>query len=301
MAATLALLAWATVGHGECVVRQATAVPVDTTHGAITVPMEINGRAATFILDSGAQRSVVSQQAVERLGLARDEWVGTTMGGVGGIENRPNANPRSISLGGVALARRTVNHDSSLTVGVLPSARLGERPIDGLLGRDFLSLFDLDLDAPGGRLTLYSVRGCSSRFLPWTGGYAAIPVSTPAAEAVVVPVTLDGRPLRALLDSGASASLLAAPGIYRMGIDPASLVADPAERISGLGPRAITVHRHRFHMLEVGGGVVDSPMIWVEPIRLTPIVDMLLGADWLATRRVWISFATHQLFVAGAP
>jgi hypothetical protein len=298
---TLAFLASVTAGHGECVVRQATAVPVETTRGAITVPMEINGRAAAFVLDSGAQRSVVSQQAVDRLGLSRDQWVGTTMGGIGGIESRPNANPRSISLGGVALVRRTLNHDNSLTVGVLPSVRTGERPIDGLLGRDFLSLFDLDLDASGGRLTVYSVRGCSGRFLPWTGSYAAIPVSTPAAEAIVVPVRLDGRPLRALLDSGASASLLAAPGIFKMGIDPASLAADQADRISGLGPRAITVHRHRFRALDVGGGVVDSPMIWVEPIRLTPVVDMLLGADWLAARRVWISFATHQLFVAGAP
>jgi hypothetical protein len=42
-------------------------------------------------------------------------------------------------------------------------------------------------------------------------------------------------------------------------------------------------------------------VIWVAPIRLTPIVDMLLGADWLAARRVWISYATRQLFVAGAP
>jgi hypothetical protein len=36
----------------------------------------------------------------------------------------------------------------------------------------------------------------------------------------------------------------------------------------------------------------------VEPIRLSPIVDMLLGADWLTGRRVWISFATKQLFLA---
>jgi hypothetical protein len=29
-----------------------------------------------------------------------------------------------------------------------------------------------------------------------------------------------------------------------------------------------------------------------------PIVDLLLGADWLAQRRVWLSFATRQVFVA---
>jgi hypothetical protein len=29
-----------------------------------------------------------------------------------------------------------------------------------------------------------------------------------------------------------------------------------------------------------------------------PIVDMLLGTDWLRSRRVWLSFATKQMFVA---
>jgi hypothetical protein len=29
-----------------------------------------------------------------------------------------------------------------------------------------------------------------------------------------------------------------------------------------------------------------------------PVVDMLLGADWLGARHVWLSFATRQMFVA---
>ena len=123
---------------------------------------------ATFILDTGAQRSVVTQEAVQRLGLSRDEWVGTTMSGIGGIDRRPNAEPRSLSLGGVPLVRRTLNHDTSMTVGILPAPCRQSR-IDGLLGRDFLSLFDLDLDVPGRRLTLYQVNDCTGRFLPWAG------------------------------------------------------------------------------------------------------------------------------------
>jgi hypothetical protein len=219
------------------------------------------------------------------------------MSGVGGIDRRPNANPRSLSLGGIPLVRRTLNHDHSLTVGVLPGVRAAAA--DGLLGRDFLALFDLDLDMPAHRLTLYQVSDCGGRFLPWTGDYDSIPIMVPAADAVIVPVTIDGRKLRAMLDSGASSSLLAAPGIYKLGLDPASLAADPSDQISGLGPRMINARRHRFGSLMVGNQTIASPLLWVEPIRLSPIVDMLLGADWLSGRRVWISFATRQLFVAG--
>jgi hypothetical protein len=296
----LACLMLPLTGKAACVVGNKTAIPLDSAGGVITVPVEVNGISATFILDTGAQRSVVTEAAVQRLGLARDPWVGTTMSGVGGIQSRPNANPRSLTLGGVNLVRRTLNHDTSVTVGILPRTRAGNRLIDGLLGRDFLSLFDLDLDVPANRLTLYRVNGCAGRFLPWSGAYASIPVTTPAEDAVVVPVTLDGTQLRALLDTGASASLLAAPGMFRTGLQPASLAGDPADQVSGLGPRMVTMYRHTFRSLRVGGQTIDAPVIWVAAIRLMPITDLLLGADWVAGRRIWISYATRQLFV-GTP
>jgi hypothetical protein len=282
--------------RGACVVANKATIPLHVTGGQITLPVEVNGLTATFVLDTGAARSVVTAEAVQRLGLARDEWVGTTMGGVGGIDRRPNADPRSLALGGVPLVRRTLNHDHSLTVGMLPGAQRAS--IDGLLGRDYLALFDLDLDLPGRRLTLYQVSFCAGRFLPWPSHYVSIPIDTPIGEAIVLPVSIDGRPLRAMLDSGASASLLAAPGMYKMGLDQAKLAADPSDRISGLGSRVVTVHRHRFSALAVGNQTIASPSLWVEPIRLSPIVDMLLGVDWLTGRRIWISFTTRQLFLA---
>jgi hypothetical protein len=41
-----------------------------------------------------------------------------------------------------------------------------------------------------------------------------------------------------------------------------------------------------------------QPVLWVARAHVIPIVDMLLGADWLGSRRVWLSFATKQMFVA---
>jgi hypothetical protein len=285
-------------GHAACVLQNKATIPLQPTAAGITLPVEVNGITATFILDTGAERSVVTGEAVQRLRLARDAWVGTTMRGVGGIERRPNADPSSLSLGGQPLVRRTLSRDHSLTVAVLPGTAGATGIVDGLLGRDYLALFDLDIDLPNRRLTLYQVVGCTGRFLPWPGGYVSIPMTTSAADAVVLPVALDGRPLRALLDTGATSSLLAAPGMYKMGLTPEHLSADPSAQISGLGPRTLTVHRHRFDALTVANQTIASPSLWVEPIRPSPIVDMLLGADFLAGRHIWISFATRQVFLA---
>ena len=297
----LLLLGWLVLlpaARAACLVDNKASVALTLAGGAITVPVAVNGVTATFLLDTGAQRSLVTEAAVRRLGLARDEWVGTTMSGVGGIQSRPNADPSSLSLGGIALVRRTLTRDSSLTVGVIPRTQFGNLMIDGLLGRDFLSLFDLDLNLPDHALTLYQVHDCAGRFLPWRGGYAAVPVSVTARDALVVPVMVDGTPLRALLESGATASLIGAPGLFRLGLRQADFAADPADQVSGLGPRIVTMRQHRFRSLRVGGETIDDPVMWAAPIRLMPVVDMLLGADWLAGRRVWISFATGQLFVA---
>ncbi|HEX2940338.1 MAG TPA: retroviral-like aspartic protease family protein [Rhodopila sp.] len=288
------------LGHAACLVQAAATVPLDIAGATILVTVQVNDQPATFVLDTGAQRSVVTEAAAQRLHLARDPWVGTTMRGVGGIERRPNADPRSLTLGGVALVRRTLNHDTSLTVGVLPRATAGGQGIDGLLGRDFLSAFDLDLDVPAKRLTLYRVDGCTGSFLPWRFGYTAVPVTMPIEQAVVMPVVLDGMGLRALLDTGSGSSLLAAPGLYRLGLQPAALAQDRAVPVTGLGPRPVMMRQHRFHTLVVAGQAIRDPVLWVAPVRLTPIVDMLLGADWLASRRVWISFTTRQVFVATA-
>ena len=295
----LASLLLPVAARAACVVDNKATVALDVVGGTITVPVAVNGTVATMILDTGAQRSIITEEAAHRLNVARDEWVGTTMRGIGGIESRPNADPRTLTLGGVPLVRRTLSHDTSLTVGIIPRTRIGDLVIDGALGRDFLASFDLDLDVPDRRVTLYRVQGCAGRFLPWQGDYTAVPVSLLDQDALIVPVRLDAMPLRALLDTGASASLVAAPGIFRLGLQPGGFVNDPADQVSGVGSHVVTMHRHTFRSLQVGGQAASDPVIWAAPgVHLTPIVDMLLGADWLAERRIWISYATRQLFVA---
>jgi predicted aspartyl protease len=294
----LAALLWPGLSPAACVTRQLASVPLEIVGAVVLAPVVVNAISGTFILDTGSSQTVVTPDAVGRFDLALDEWTATTMRGVGGIERRRNANPRSIELGGVALRRRSLARDMTLRVGTLPRSAAGEKRIDGLLGRDFLSVFDLDVDFPHRTLTLYDVRGCIGRFLPWPDGYLSVPVENPAESALVVPVELDGVPLRALLDSGASRTLVAAPGMARLGLGLDRLRNDPSQIVSGMGPHAVTVWQHRFRELRISGETFADPGFLVTPIQIQPVSDMLLGADWLLGRRIWISYATNQLFMS---
>src|SRR5690242_2112685 len=112
----LGALAAATISRtarAACTVQERTSVALTIARGVLLVPVEVNGVEASVVLNTGAARSVVTEAAVQRLGLARDPWVGTTMSGIGGINRRANADTRSFSLGGIPLVRRTLNRDTS--------------------------------------------------------------------------------------------------------------------------------------------------------------------------------------------
>ena len=294
----LCLLLWPSLVSAACSVRSRAVVPLEIAGTTILVPVAVNGISGTFILDTGAAQTVVTPDAVVHFDLALDEWTATTLRGVGGIERRRNANPRSVEIGGISLHRRSLARDATLRVVTLPRTMVGDRLVDGLLGRDFLSLFDLDLDFARSALTLYDVHDCVGRFLPWPDAYLSVPVENPAESALVVPLELDGVPLRALLDSGASRTLVAAPGMARLALSLDRLRADPSQIVSGMGPHTVTMWQHRFAAFRIGGETFAGPTFFVAPIQLQPISDMLLGADWLIGRRVWISYATHQLFAS---
>jgi hypothetical protein len=179
---------WPSLVKAECRVERRAVIPLEIIGTVVLTQVAVNGVDGTFVLDTGAARTVVTPDAVERFGLLLDEWTSTTMRGVGGVERRRNANPRSLALGGIALRRRGLAHDQTLAVATLPANMGIGRRVDGLLGRDFLSGFDLDLNFPLREMTLYGVRECSGRFLPWRDTYLSVPVENPAESALVVPV-----------------------------------------------------------------------------------------------------------------
>lgn len=279
-----------------CEMTPIATVPLALLDGRFLVDVVVNALPATFQLDTGAVRSVVTPDAVRRLGLARDRWVASTVEGIGGIDRRSVADPASLTLGGIALHHRDASGDAMLAVAPLGAPRAGGRTIDGLLGRDFLSAFDVAIDGPARTLALWRVRGCAGRFVPWTGAYDAIPAIPAYGEALVLAVLANGKPLRALPDTGATESVLTAPGMARLGL----AESGRSLRARGVGSRARPVSALRLSQLRVGEETSHDVAVLATGLRVVPIVGMLLGADWFATRRVWLSYATRQVFVRPA-
>ncbi len=276
-----------------CVVRQGADVPLRATPAGWLVTLDVNRTALPFLFDTGAERSMIFAEAADRIGVRRDEWVATTTRGIGGDVRMRNADPDTLTLGGLPLRRHTMAADNTLVVA---PAQQGDAA--GLLGQDLLSPYDLQIDGPHAALTLFAVSDCTARTLPWSGTTTAIPAARPTGAVLLIPVEIDGHVLEAAIDSGSTASLVTAAGTRKLGLGAAALAADPTGAAVGVGPRALPLRRHRFASVTIGGVASHDVLLWVGPAYLLRAIDVLLGRDWLASRMVWISFATNTVSVS---
>ncbi len=290
------------VAQAACRLDRLTSVAVTLVRGLPLVEAAVDGKPATFVLDTGAERTVLADTAVRELGLPRDKWVGSTIGGVGGVfERSANATLRSFELGGVALRRRSVNPVLSLAVAPLPLDALGGRRVSGLLGADYLSAYDLDLDLRGGVLALVATRGCEAEPIPWEPAHGVVPLARPRRFTVLAPVRLDGRVLQAQLDTGASLSVVSKRGMARLGIGSDQAAPDAIGTGRGVGRGALALRLHRFTMVGIGPVEThDVTLALAAPVNGYPF-DMLLGTDLLSRQRLFISYATNRLLIASEP
>jgi hypothetical protein len=275
------------VAQAACAVTKRTSVPFTRRNGLLMVDVTVNGTAVRFQLDTGAERSVLSVAAADRLHLRRDEWVSTDIEGVGGRDRRRLGRPDSLLLAGLPLWRHTLVADDSLVVGPLPDG------VDGLLGQDYLSPYDLELDPASSTVSLYAVAGCSGHFLPWSARYEATPLWRPVRNVLATPLRLEGKAIWAELDTGSQRSLITLPGMITLGLQ-----AGGADTLRGFGPATMAARSQDFPSVQIGFLPAAPMSLEIAPVRTFRSLGALLGADWLGSHHVWISWATDQLFVA---
>jgi predicted aspartyl protease len=267
-------------------------LPVEVRNRLLIAPVSINGQQVRLIVDSGAERTTLSEAAAARLHLPRDMNRIHTATGIGGSVVAPDAVVSNFTLGDVTLppVDRVAVGRFGFDDDAVPFA-------DGLLGADVLLAFDLDIDVPDKTLTIYRVRRCLNNQPPWQEPFVALDGVTQQKDRLLIPFTLDGVPGRAVLDTGAAASTIGARMAQRLGLTDERMSLDRKIIQRGAGAGQITAHLHWFRELRVGPASVQGLMLSVMPIDVG-VGDALIGEDFLEGRRVWLSFPTRQIFVS---
>lgn len=291
--ALLALLAGCAGGPGTtCELKPVAQLALLGERGAATgfaVAGRVNGRQARFTLDTGSYLSVMTSTAVRRFSLYTQRMLtdvqvpfGFALEGVGGRTHIDKTLVQSLELGN--LARQGAEF------AVLWSGYAAEDN-DGLIGMDQLGAYELDFaTVPGALRLLRAERACATPAEDRAKGVFVAPLpQSDRGTGLLVPVTLDGRRVMALLDTASEQSLVFDPSPH-LGND------TPRWRVRGIGPSVWEEGPEAPHRLEVGGLVLST--FQMSLLRRKPAAaDLVLGQDFFAQVAVWVSPGTRSVVV----
>jgi predicted aspartyl protease len=273
-----------------CSVQRVAEMPVRIANGAILIPATINQTKVEMQIDTGASGSMIDQTMAARLALPSDAHRRTTLRGIGGDVESQNTVVRSLEIGGQEW------QSLSLSTGHLATEFHHGTQVAGLLGADRLSGFDIELDVPHARMTLWQVSHCAGDFALAGSPHFVVPLAWHTPNRLVARVEIDGHPVEALIDWGSRATTITGAAAASVGVTPAMLAGDRAGKSWGVDRNENIVHLHRFESLRVGRETFHNVGLNVADLHMQE-VGMLLGADYASSRRIWLSYATHQMFV----
>ena len=247
----------------------------------------INGKKVGILLDTGAYASLVTTDAARRLDLPMS-LTGTYASGVGGDSRIYVTRLDEIRIG------EAVRNNMRVRV-------TGERPIRGvdfILGDDLFKKIDLEFDYAKGVVRLFDPQDCGNAALGyWDPGALQVPMENESK--IVLPVRINGVEGRALLDSGASSSVISLPLAAKAGITPQSAGVSPAGCSAGIGSDLVHAWVAPFETVQVGDELIRNPSLRIEDFTSDGAFgrpEALLGSDFLRSHRVYVSRYQKKIY-----
>lgn len=243
----------------------------------LIVEARLNSLPVRTLIDTGAERSVVHAPVADRLGLAVEAGLPMAAVGLGGSVQLGGRVRMDLQLGDLLL---TGLNATKLDLG--PLAQAGPFAADLVIGRDVLKAMAIDLELPNRRLAL-SVSAQARQGL--AAGFGSAPL--------MVEANLEGRPLRALVDSGASGHLaLSHRQATTSGLLKRPARADQSMVLGGtVRTRSILVSR-----LEVAGRAFEDVEVHVLPDQNIPgAPDAIVGLECFRRDRVALDLGAGRL------
>ena len=265
----------------------------------LLTPVKINGRETSAIVDTGAFVSTLSVPGASAFGLRLQNMDGLQVSGAGGMVQAYRTNMASFEIGGVRLKDRDV---------VVAGQRNMGAPL--LLGRDILGRTDLEFDLKHGVIRLLEPKNCKSESMAYWAdkGYSQAPLALGARYAPFhVQVRLNGKPVLAELDSGASVSVATPAAAARAGIK----LEGVEEKGRGVGARVLdqsigdlqsfaigdeTIGRTRLRVADLFRGVGYAGTGTRIAADADGLPEMLLGTDFLRAHRVLIAPSQRMIY-----
>lgn len=254
----------------------------------LTIPVTINGRGPfRFVVDTGAERTVVADSTADALGLARGPQV--MVAGIIRTVRADSVHLAVLSFGAVTAL--------NMKVPVLPYAQL---KADGYLGIDALDGYCVTLDFQNHALEVTQPRH-GLLFYSYPPGETLVPAPGKNGHLRALHGVVEGHIVPIFIDTGADVSVGNTMLYDRLRNDGIAYNADETVSLTGITggiipARVVTLHTTRlsgltFEDCEIA--IADLQVFDMWGLASTPAV--LMGINWLrAFPRVSIDYGRHE-------
>jgi hypothetical protein len=289
--------------QAKCRLMRVAALDMGTSaEGKATIPASIDGHPLTLAVDTAGILTTFAERTVTALGIPYDIEPASHLYIYGGIPIKHYAQISNLRLGNLPVG--------TLTFPLMPD-NLMPTGVDGTVSPDLLANFDLDFDFADAKLNLFSRDHCTGKVIYWTHDPAAVsripiqldedPMAPSEDYHIIIHVTLDGQEMKAIVDTGASDTVLS----YDKAQDAFSLNKDSAGMRRVPAPNGLSdAYTYPFKQLSFAGVTVGNPKIVMVPnseAQMNPNApDLVVGMNVLQHLHVYIAYGEKTLYVSSA-
>ncbi|HEY2634489.1 MAG TPA: aspartyl protease family protein [Steroidobacteraceae bacterium] len=277
----------------KCKIGKVADLPITMNSLRPTIDAKINDKDAKFVLDSGAFYSMITSATAAEYDLkTRPGPFGLRVIGVGGAVDVQIATVKEFSI--VGLTMKNVEF-------LVGGSDVGNA---GLLGQNLLEKFDVEYDLANGMIRLFHTEDCeNTRLAYWLApdqAYSLMPIDhiDPLHPHTIGVAYVNDHKIRVEFDTGAFTSILSLKAAERAGVKPDSPGVVASGYTSGIGRGMTKEYIAPFATFKMG----DQEEIRNTRLRIADIgldnADMLVGADFFVSHRVFVANKEHKLFLS---
>jgi len=292
----------------SCELHMVASIPAKlSARNQLLLDATINDAPVTIQVDTGAQTSTISKKFAVRMGMAIEEMPGVVYGLTGEALNE-KTRVRTLRLG------NTVSANEAMVLTPVGGDGTNGEPV-ALFGADYLQNYDVEIDAAGGKVALFSHDHCPGQVVYWAPEYfkskiyyvGASPLHRPTMD-----IAVDGKPLRALLDTGAYTDIMRlAVATDRFDLSPGAPDMPKIGETKGIDGRALETYQHTFQSLTFGDITLHNTQMVIAPINTAAHVasigsrlntgmgdqpDVLIGMNLLKKLHLLIAYSENTLY-----
>jgi predicted aspartyl protease len=273
------------------------------------IQVGINDVPKLFLLDTGGDISQINGTVATELGLTLKE------AGIKMLDLYGNASNHYVTIEKFTIGHQAGNH---IDMVVQPNPHFGEgTQYVGIFAPDLMGRYDVEFDFAAHKMNYFSKDHCAGHVIYWPHQALAVAPMTFRRRHIVLPVMLDGKELRAEIDTGSGNTNMSAASARRVfGIE-----ADTPGNIPLNTPGMAAAFGRVFGALDFEGVAVKNAHVVIRPdlvgtkdrnngyktgshVEMEDTIDnapdILIGMDILRRLHLYVAFNEERIYITEA-